>query len=67
MKRLNIRKRKINRPDTRPRWDQPIEEFKTWWAGRWVDAKEWSKLAEQSLGGQKHYKNDPTYDLKRKK
>ena len=60
-------KRRFNIPDTRPHWNEPIEEFKTYWNGRWVDAKEWSRMAQQSLAGQKHYKNDPTYDLKRKK
>lgn len=58
---------KLLKPDTRPRWDEPIEEFKTWFAGRWWTAKEWSEAAERSLAGQKDYKNDPTYNLAKKR
>lgn len=59
--------RRKPKPDTRPHWNEPIENFKTWFFGRWYNAKEWNEAARQSLNGQQHYKNDPTYDLKVKR
>jgi len=61
-----MRRRKL-KPDTRPHWDDP--DLKVRFGGIEMTAEEYSKFCQEELETNRqyiYYKDDPTYNLKKK-
>lgn len=54
------------KPDTRPRWN---DNLKIYYRGQYYSSEEWQEMCTRALqySTDPNYKNDPTYNLRKKK
>lgn len=61
--------RKASKPDKRPKWNDP--DLPVYFSGKWYSAEEYRLLCAKTIAlpnrAEPHYKNDPTYNLRRKR